>query len=127
MKVATGMSSLALLILSFGVGWLLDELAVGEPIAWIAVIMLSVTGLLVLAIGGWNKLTVFVGPGLLAAAGMSVLYQLDWLSGRLMGPALLIVVGGLLLLSALLPAPLPQWMRDDEPRQQQQPSERGGP
>lgn len=114
MKIATGMACLALLILAFGVGWLLNELSIGEPINWPWVTMLGVTGLLVLAVGGWNKLTVVVGPGLLAAAGMTVLYQLERLPDRVLGPAFLIVIGGLLLLAALLPIPLPQWMREDE-------------
>lgn len=114
MKIATGLASLALLILGFGVGWLLNALAIVEPINWIWVTLLSVAGLLVLGVGGWNKLTVVVGPSLLAGAGMSVLYELGRLPEKVLGPSLLIAIGALLLLASLPAVPLPPWMRDGE-------------
>lgn len=114
MKIATGMASLAVLIMAFGVGWLLDTLEVVEPVTWIWVALMAVSGALVMVLGGWNKLTAVGGPGLMACAAVLVLYQLDRLSAQLVGPVLVIAIGALLLLSAVLPVPWPPWMREDD-------------
>ena len=68
-----------LLMIAVGAGWLLSAIGVAPDIDWVWTLGLAVVGLLTFAVGGFDKMTVVVGPFFLLASMISVLRQ----SGRL--------------------------------------------
>ena len=101
---------LPLLLITVGAGWLLSELGVAPSIDWIWTLGLAVVGLLALAISGIDKFSIVVGPFFFIASGLSILRQSDRLRLELEVP-ILVIVAGLLLLIARLPAiRVPSWV-----------------
>lgn len=98
-----------ILIIALGVGWLLTTAHVVPGVNWVWTIGLGVTGVLILA-GSFDKVTVVVGPFLMAATFFSILRQTGRLSIDIEVPALVIVFGALMLAAQLLPIPLPKWI-----------------
>jgi hypothetical protein len=107
------------LVIVVGVTWLLNVLHVIPGVNWIWTAGLAAVGILTLAMGGINKLTVVVGPFFIAASVCSVLRQTGRLAVDIEIPILTIVLGCLLLLGQALDLPLPRLLRsgDSEPPQ----------
>ncbi|MGD9789394.1 MAG: hypothetical protein AB7Q00_06045 [Phycisphaerales bacterium] len=103
----------ASLIVLVGLGWLLSGLGLMPEVNWIWVGGLTVSGLLVVALGGIDRMTLTVGPFLLAAAIGSFLRQSGSLDAKIELPALVLVFGMLMLLNLVLPVKNPEWMRTD--------------
>ena len=83
----------ALLIIAVGIGWLLSAHAVVPGVNWIWVLSLGALGALTLVFGGIEKLTVVVGPFLLALALFSYLRQTGRIDVETEIPSLLIIFG----------------------------------
>ena len=105
------------LIIGLGVAWLLNVLHFVPGVNWLWTGGLGVCGILLVAIGGLNKLSVVLGPFLLIGSVLSVLRQTGRLSETIEMPVLFIVLGVLLLLAYLLPLPLPEFLQNDNSAQ----------
>lgn len=101
------------LIILVGVGWLLNALNLFPAVDWIWTLTLAGAGVLSLLLGGLNRLTVVVGPFLLACALCSIFRQMGQLEVKYEMPILVIVLGVLLLISQLSRLPVPQWFQDE--------------
>lgn len=100
-----------ILIMVAGIGWLLNSLELLGRVDWIWTLGLAALGLVVIG-AGRNKVSVVVGPFLIVGAGCAFLRQTGRLAVEHEVPILVIVFGGLLLVSHLLPVPLPRYLRD---------------
>ncbi len=100
---STGSLAIALLIIAVGIGWLLSAHKVVEGVNWIWVLSLAVLGALTLVLGGIEKLTVVVGPFLLALAVFSYLRQTGRIGVETEVPSLLIIFGVLLVAARFAP------------------------
>jgi len=120
---------LPLLLIAVGAGWLLSVLGVAPSIDWIWTLGLAVVGLLTLAISGIDKFSIVVGPFFFIASGLSILRQSDRLRLELEVP-ILVILGGVLMLIARLPAiRVPSWVIQEgtstQPGEVAVPSQRG--
>ncbi len=98
------------LLITVGTGWLLSELRVAPSIDWIWTLGLAMVGVITIAIGGIDKVTVVVSPFFIVASGISVLRQTGRLTLDLEVP-ILVILSGVLLLIARIPAiPVPKWI-----------------
>lgn len=115
------------IILGLGLTWLLNVLNIIPGVDWIWTSALAITGILVIAFGGFNKLTVVIGPWLLLASICSLLRQTDRLDINWEVPILTILLGLLMLLAELLKLPMPKCMaqtdQTDQTDQADQPNE----
>ena len=104
---------LPILLITVGAGWLLTTLGVCPGIDWVWTLGLAVVGLLTFAVGGFDKVTVVVGPFFILASCLSILRQTDRLNLDVEVP-ILVIVAGILLLVARIPAiPIPKWIVED--------------
>ncbi len=101
---------LPILLITVGVGWLLSTLGIAPGIDWIWTLSLAVVGLLALALGGVDKVTVVIGPFFILASCLSILRQTDRLQLDIEVPILVIVAGVLLLVARTPAIPIPRWM-----------------
>lgn len=101
-----------ILIIALGVGWLLTAQNVVPGVNWVWILALGVTGLLILLVGGIDKVTIVIGPFLVAATIFSILRQTGRISVDTEVPSLVITFGTLMLLAKILPIPLPFWITD---------------
>jgi hypothetical protein len=99
-----------ILLIAFGVGWLLTTLGIGAGVDWIWTLCVAAVGILTFVAGGLNKVTIVVGPFCLLAAGLSLLRQTGRLSVDVEVPILVILAGVLLLVARLPSIPMPSWM-----------------
>ena len=99
-----------ILIIGLGVGWLLTAHNVLPGVNWIWLLALGIVGVLVIAVGGFDKVTLVVGPFLIAGTIFSLLRQTGHISIDTEVPALVIFLGVLLLLVRVLPVPAPKWL-----------------
>jgi hypothetical protein len=97
----------SLLVIALGAAWLLNAQGVLPGVNWVWTGGLGFVGLMVLVLGGVNKLTIVVGPWLMLASIMSVLRQTGRLNVNHEVPVLVITLGVLMLLSNLAPIPGP--------------------
>ena len=100
-----------ILIMALGVGWLLTTRNIVPGVNWIWVVGLGATGVAVL-VGSIDKMTVVIGPFLIAATVFSLLRQTGRISIDTEAPLLIIVLGALMLLAKILPIPLPAWLSE---------------
>jgi len=98
-----------ILIIALGVGWLLTTHNVVPGVNWIWTIGLGATGVLILA-GSFDKVTVVIGPFLMAATIFSLLRQTGCMNIDTEVPSLVIVFGMLMLAARVLPIPPPKWI-----------------
>ena len=98
---------LPMLVIALGAGWLLIELGVLPQVNWAWVFLLGGAGIAVLIAAPLDQITIIVGPFLIIASVMSILRQLGRLSAEVEVPALVIVVGVLMLSGRLLRLPEP--------------------
>jgi len=103
--------AISLLVIAVGIAWLLNTMSVLPGVNWVWVVGLAGAGLLMMALCGFNKLTVVIGPFLMAASILSLLRQRGVIHIDQEVPILVIVVGALLLGSTLSKLP-----RAGEPR-----------
>lgn len=100
---------LPILLITIGVGWLLTTLGFAPAIDWIWTLGLAVVGMLSFVIGGFDKVTLVVGPFFMITSLLSVLRQTGRLEFNVEVP-ILVIVSGVLLLVVRSPAiPAPQW------------------
>jgi hypothetical protein len=100
------------LITTVGTGWLLTVRGVIPGVQWIWVLVLAVLGAFLLCVKV-DKVSIAVGPSLMAAAALSMLRQTGWIAINTEVPLLTIIVGSLWTASYLLPVPLPAWIIAD--------------
>jgi hypothetical protein len=99
-------------ITTVGAGWLLTAQGVIPGVQWAWVLVLAVLGAFVLFVGV-DKVSVAVGPSLMAAAALSILRQTGWIAINTEVPLLTMIVGSLWTAAYLLPVPLPAWIIAD--------------
>ena len=105
---------IAILIIGFGVAWLLNVLQVLAGVDWIWTIGLGLTGALTLVFGGVNKLTQVIGPFLVFAAALSIFSQLGHMSLDIELPILMVLLGVLLVRVHIRSLPSPETLRQDD-------------
>jgi hypothetical protein len=98
------------LLITFGVGWLLTTLGVVPEIDWVWTLGIAVVGILTFALGGIDKVTVTIGPFFLLASFLSIQRQTDRLRIDLEVPILIIAIGVLLLVARHPAIPAPAWL-----------------
>jgi hypothetical protein len=102
-----------ILLITVGTGWLLTTVGVAPGIDWVWTLGLAVVGLLTFAMGGFDKVTVVIGPFFILASCLSILRQ----TGRLhldVEVPILVIIAGILLMVARMPAiPIPKWLAQD--------------
>ncbi len=106
---------MAVLLIAVGTGWLLSTLGVVRNVDWAWTLGLAAVGFLALLVGGFNKVTVVVGPFFIVASCLSILRQTGRISVDVETPILVIVVGGLLLCAHCPAVPLPKWILPEPP------------
>jgi hypothetical protein len=102
----------SLLITLMGVAWLLNTLDIIPRVDWIWTIGVSGLGILILTLGGWNRISVVVGMFLVFAGTFSILRQTGRMRPEIEVPCLVIVFGALLLTVQLVRVPLPKWLEE---------------
>jgi hypothetical protein len=102
-----------ILLITLGTGWLLTTLGIVPQIDWVWTLGLVLVGILVFVIGGFDKVTVAIGPFFLIASLLSVLRQTGRLATNVEVPLLVIAAGVLLLLAQLKAIPAPKWLIED--------------
>jgi hypothetical protein len=60
-----------ILLITLGAGWLLTTLGVVPEVNWVWTLALALVGVLTLAIGGLDKVTIVVGPFFIIASCLS--------------------------------------------------------
>ena len=93
------------LIIVVGLGWLLNVLAIIPQIEWIWSLGMAAVGILTIAVGGFDRLTIVIGPFLAISAIFSVLRQTNNITVEKELPILTVSLGVLLLLAYLLKLP----------------------
>lgn len=111
MKSSTQSLAASLIVIALGAAWLLNTMDVIPNVNWVWTIGLALSGLLVMGIGGINKLTIVTGPLLIIASVLSILRQTGRLDLNREVPILVIVLGLLMLISQISPAPPPGWIQ----------------
>lgn len=101
----------SILIMVAGLGWLLNSLHWLPDVDWAWTLGIAALGAVVLGTG-IDKVSVVAGPFLIVGAGCAFLRQTHGLPVEHEVPILVIVFGALLLLSCLLPVPLPRYLRE---------------
>jgi hypothetical protein len=109
---------LPILLMTFGVGWLLTSLGIAPRVDWIWTLGIGAVGLLTLAFGGFNKFTVVVGPFLILSSAFAFLRQMGMLRLEVEAPLLVIIFGALLLVAQMPAVPIPNWIIKDPPSNQ---------
>ncbi len=104
----------AVLIIVAGASWLMNSLQVMPGVDWMWVGWVGVCGLLILLLGGMNKVSAVLGPFLIVAAVVSIFEQTGQLKWKFAIPTLVIVFGVLLLLVTLTPLKLPKCLDERE-------------
>jgi len=108
--------AVSVLIMVFGIGWLLNVFNLLPGMDWIWALLLSAVGVVILVFGGLNRLTFVLGPVLVVSGGLSMVRQAGHMPIKIEFPILVIVLGALMLLSQVLPLPTPQFL-EAEPEQ----------
>jgi hypothetical protein len=101
---------LPIILITIGLGQLLTTLGVVPGIDWVWTLGLAGVGVLALAVGGIDKVTVVIAPFFIAASFLSILRQTGRLRGDVEIPILIILAGVLLLIARLPAVPLPKWI-----------------
>lgn len=112
-----------ILIIVVGTGWLLTAKEFGPGINWVWTLGLGVIGMLTFIVGGFDKVSVAVGPFFLLASLLSVLRQTDHLSLDVEVPLLVTAIGVLLLIAQLPAIPKPDWYVAPSPPPAEAPAE----
>jgi len=103
-----------ILVIIVGIGWFLNVQGVIPKVDWLWTCALGTVGILMLVVGGFDKLTVVIGPFLIVASICSILRQTGCLSIDKEVPILTIVLGVLLLIVHIMKLPTPDLLKEDE-------------
>jgi hypothetical protein len=106
------------LLIAVGVGWLLTELDIAPRIEWVWTLGLGAVGLLAFVVGGWDKVTIVVGPFFILASGLSILRQTGDLKPDVEVPTLVIAAGVLLLVARSPAIPVPKFILEEPKRRE---------
>jgi hypothetical protein len=106
---------LAILLIAVGAGWLLSTLGVVPRVDWAWTLGLAAVGFLTFLLGGWDKVTVVVGPLFIVASCLSIMRQTGRLDVDVEMPILVVIGGGLLLLAHCPAVPVPKWLLPEPP------------
>jgi hypothetical protein len=87
----------------------MSGLGLMPDVNWVWVGSLTLAGLLTIALGGIDKLTMTIGPWLILAGVGAFLRESGTVSAKLEFPGLVLAFGLLMLLNLLLPIPVPKW------------------
>ena len=87
-----------IIVVMLGVSWLLDTWNVAPGVNWVVTVGLATAGVCVLVVGGFDKLTVVLGPLLMAVSVCRFLAQIGRLAESVEKPIYVIILGCLLLL-----------------------------
>lgn len=98
------------LLIVVGVGWLLTVLEITPGIDWVWTLGLAAVGLLTFIVGGFDKVTIVVGPFFIITSLLSVLRQTGRLPFDIEVPVLVILAGALLLVARASFVPSPKWL-----------------
>jgi hypothetical protein len=110
MKPSNTTLALPLLLITVGTGWLLTTMGVAPGVNWVWTLGLAVVGLATFVIGGFDKVTIVLGPFMIIASCLSLLRQTGRLERDIEIP-ILVILSGVLILVARMPAvPLPKWI-----------------
>lgn len=101
--------SIPILVMTFGLGWLLNELAVMPRVNWLWTLGLAASGIVFL-IFDVNKFNFVTGWMFLVSSVSSVLRQLGVIYSNAEIPALFIVLGLLMFIAQILKLPNPKWI-----------------
>lgn len=104
---------LPVLLVTVGTGWLLTTLGYVPNIDWVWTLSLAVLGVVTLALGGIDKVTIVIGPFFIFASFLSILRQTGRLHLNVEMPILIIALGILLFVARLPAIPVPRWMVED--------------
>lgn len=110
MKTNKNFIILAVSLITIGSGWLMTSVELMPGVDWIWTLGLSVTGILILLLGGVDKLTIVVGPFFIATGVLSILRQNGMININIEIPILIIISGLLILYSSLSRHPDPPWL-----------------
>jgi hypothetical protein len=99
-----------ILLITVGAGWLLTTLGIAPDIDWVWTLGLAIAGVLTFVLGGFDKVTVVVGPFFIVASCLSLLRQTGRLPLNVEVPLLVILAGVLLLLARSPSVPIPKWV-----------------
>lgn len=105
---------LPILIITLGIGWLLTVLSVAPHIHWVPVLGMAMIGILVMVLGGIDKVTMFIGPFLLILSGFAIARQAGYITVDVMIPVLVIIAGVMLLMISFSRLPPPKWLHDSK-------------
>jgi hypothetical protein len=100
----------AVATITIGAAWLMNSMNILPGVEWIWTLGLAVTGALVIAVYGLDRVTVVAGPFLFVGALFSLLRQMDMMAVKYEAPALFIIFGLLVLVSALSRLKPPSWL-----------------
>jgi len=100
----------SMLTIGLGAAWLLNLFPTLPNAGWVWTMGLGVSGMLILALCGINKLTVVTGPLLIIVATMTAMQMMGRMQSHQQVPMLMVALGALMLLSSMAPVPLPGWM-----------------
>ena len=103
-----------ILTIIVGLTWLLNTLNIIPGVDWAWSIGLATVGILSVAVGGFNKVSIVTGPFLIIASVFSVMRQSERININLEVPILVIVLGVLMLISQLSKLPLPDALKEKE-------------
>ena len=103
-----------ILVIVVGIGWLLNLQGLIPNVDWIWTCLLGVLGILLLAVGGIDKLTAVIGPFLIVSSICSLLRQTGNLSVEKEVPILILALGILLLAANMLKLPAPVIIAEEE-------------
>ena len=101
---------LPMMLITVGTGWLLSALDVAPGINWIWILGLGLTAIMILLLGGWDKVTFVASMFLFAISCLSILRQAGRLSLDLEMPVLVILAGVLILIARHSSIPMPEWI-----------------
>ena len=97
--------AISLLVIAVGGAWLLNTMNIIPGVNWVWTVGLAVSGILLLMLTGMNKLSVVIGPFLMAASILSLLRQQGSLPIDREVPYLVIALGTFMLMSAMSSLP----------------------
>ena len=103
-----------ILTIIVGLTWLLNTLNIIPGVDWAWSIGLATVGILSVAVGGFNKVSIVTGPFLIIASVFSIMRQSERININLEVPILVIVLGILMLLSQLSKLQLPDALKEKE-------------
>ena len=103
-----------ILTIIVGLTWLLNTLNIIPGVDWAWSIGLATVGILSVAVGGFNKVSIVTGPFLIIASVFYVMRQTGKINIDLEVPILVIVLGVLMLISQLSKLPLADALKEKE-------------